>query len=270
MTGYDSYRGGTGTPLVLLHGVQASWRIWRPVLPYLEPYHEVYAPTLPGHRGGMPIAADRAGFAGFADVLQEQLDDAGIPDAHLAGNSLGAAVALEFARRGRARSVVAIAPPGGWRTSRDIDRVIRLIRTGRRLALRPTPRRLLRRPALRRQFLRVGFERGDRIPALEFDDMLQDLTECSCVEAVLSCARRDGTTASFQPRCPIRIAWPQYDRTIPYKRYGSGFAGLIPGSEIVMLPGVGHVPMYDDPALVAQSILHVTMSGAANAPTTHR
>src|SRR5574337_1572460 len=112
MTGYDSYRAGTGTPLVLLHGALGSWRVWRPVLPYLEPFHEVYAPTLPGHRGGMPLAADQAGFAGFADVLEAQLDEAGLAEVHLAGNSLGAAVALELARRGRARSVVAIAPPG--------------------------------------------------------------------------------------------------------------------------------------------------------------
>jgi NAD(P)-dependent dehydrogenase (short-subunit alcohol dehydrogenase family) len=102
MTGYGTYRAGTGTPLVLLHGAQASWRIWRPVLPYLEPFHEVYAPTLPGHRGGMPIAADQAGFTGFADALEAQLDEAGLPQAHLAGNSLGGAVALELGQKGQA------------------------------------------------------------------------------------------------------------------------------------------------------------------------
>src|ERR1700733_14259542 len=43
-----SHRGGTGTPLLLLHGIGAIWRVWSPVLPHLEPHHDVIAPPLPG------------------------------------------------------------------------------------------------------------------------------------------------------------------------------------------------------------------------------
>jgi NAD(P)-dependent dehydrogenase (short-subunit alcohol dehydrogenase family) len=50
----------------------------------------------------MPIAADQAGFTGFADALEAQLDEAGLPQAHLAGNSLGGAVALELGQKGQA------------------------------------------------------------------------------------------------------------------------------------------------------------------------
>ena len=46
------HRGGTGTPLVLLHGFTDTWRTWKPVLPALEEHHDVFAPTLPGHHGG--------------------------------------------------------------------------------------------------------------------------------------------------------------------------------------------------------------------------
>src|SRR5947209_14648532 len=42
------------------------------------------------------------------------MDAAGFETAHLAGNSLGGYVALKLAERGRARSVVALAPAGGW------------------------------------------------------------------------------------------------------------------------------------------------------------
>ena len=42
------------------------------------------------------------------------MDDAGFATAHLVGNSLGGYVALQLAARGRARSVVALAPAGGW------------------------------------------------------------------------------------------------------------------------------------------------------------
>ena len=44
-----------------------------------------------------------------------------------------------------------------------------------------------------------------------------------------------------------------------------GFIDLVPGAEMVMLPGVGHVPMYDDPRHVADSILHVTTAADAAA-----
>src|SRR5258708_5522102 len=51
-----SYAGGAGTPLVLLHGVGGTWRVWRPVLPLLERCHAVFAPTLPGHCGAERLA----------------------------------------------------------------------------------------------------------------------------------------------------------------------------------------------------------------------
>src|SRR6202048_3443372 len=49
-----SHRAGTGTPLLLLHGIGAIWRVWSPVLPYLEPHHDVIVPALAGHGGGAP------------------------------------------------------------------------------------------------------------------------------------------------------------------------------------------------------------------------
>lgn len=118
--------------------------------------------------------------------------------------------------------------------------------------------RLLRRPAIRRQLMRAGMRHAERIPLTDWNDMIQDLAGCNVSEAITACARRDGTMASFEPSCPIRIAWPQHDRLIPYPRYRVAFAELIPGAEIIMLPGVGHAAMYDDPALVAQAIMHVT------------
>ena len=42
------------------------------------------------------------------------MDEAGFETAHIVGNSLGGYVALQLAARGRARTVVALAPAGGW------------------------------------------------------------------------------------------------------------------------------------------------------------
>jgi pimeloyl-ACP methyl ester carboxylesterase len=47
-----SHRGGSGPPLVCLHGFLDTWRTWELVLPALERHHDVLAPTLAGHAGG--------------------------------------------------------------------------------------------------------------------------------------------------------------------------------------------------------------------------
>src|SRR5205085_10363993 len=108
-----SHRGGSGTPLVCLHGFADTWRVWELVLPALERRHDVLAPTLAGHAGGPPL--DRAvDDAVIADAIERAMDAAGFETAHIAGNSLGGFVALQLAARGRARSVVAFAPAGGW------------------------------------------------------------------------------------------------------------------------------------------------------------
>src|SRR4051794_22579991 len=115
------YRAGEGEPLVLIHGFTATWRCWLPVLAELVPRFEVIAPTLHGHDGGSPLPpSDHPHSIGrAADFLEQHLDELGVGTAHLAGNSLGGALALELAKRGRARSVVGISPAGGLRPGDD-------------------------------------------------------------------------------------------------------------------------------------------------------
>ena len=83
-----SHRGGSGPPLVCLHGFTDTWRTWELVLPALERHHDVLAPTLPGHAGGPALPGElHAGV--LADAVERAMDDAGFATAHLAGNSLG-------------------------------------------------------------------------------------------------------------------------------------------------------------------------------------
>ena len=109
-----SHRGGEGPPLLLLHGFTDTWRTWEPVLPTLERRFEVLAATLTGHAGGPPFVAGAASDEALVDALEAELDALGWEAPAIAGNSLGGYVALKLAERGRARSVVAIAPAGGW------------------------------------------------------------------------------------------------------------------------------------------------------------
>src|SRR3954469_16024028 len=101
--------------MLLLHGFTATWRAWDLVMPALERRHDVLAPTLPGHAGGPPLAGE-VGAEAILDAVERAMDDAGFDTAHVVGNSLGGYVALRLAARGRARTVVALAPAGGWAT----------------------------------------------------------------------------------------------------------------------------------------------------------
>src|SRR3954469_7557553 len=108
-----SHRGGSGPPLLLLHGFTDTWRTWELVLPALEREHDVLAVTLAGHAGG-PAINGTLNEDLLTDAVEQAMDDAGFETAHIAGNSLGGYLALQLAARGRARSVVALAPGGGW------------------------------------------------------------------------------------------------------------------------------------------------------------
>ena len=108
-----NHRGGSGPPLVLVHGITDTWRTWELVIPALERRHDVLAVTLAGHAGGPPLP-DELTDATLADGVEAAMDAAGWGIADIAGNSLGGFIALQLAQRGRARSVVALATAGGW------------------------------------------------------------------------------------------------------------------------------------------------------------
>src|SRR5947199_3647465 len=96
-TGFtSSYRGGSGTSVVCLHGFMDTWRSWELVLPTLEREHDVLALTLPGHAGGPPLDGSISTDA-FVDAVEEALDAAGLTIPHVVGNSLGGYVALQLA-----------------------------------------------------------------------------------------------------------------------------------------------------------------------------
>src|SRR4051812_22024434 len=102
-------------PLVLIHGFSGTAGIWEPILPALREHHDVTAVTLLGHCGGEPFPAGvQPSLAAAAHGVERDMDAAGLERAHIVGNSLGGWLALELAHRGRALSVVALSPAGGW------------------------------------------------------------------------------------------------------------------------------------------------------------
>ena len=100
-------RQGDGEPLVLLHGIFQADRVWRHVVPPLAEHYDVIAPMGFGHGGRVPDKRPTT-FEDWVDDSEQILDELGLDKPHLAGNSSGGWVALELARRGRAKTVCAI------------------------------------------------------------------------------------------------------------------------------------------------------------------
>ena len=256
------FRGGHGSPLVLLHGATMSWRAWKPVLPFLVGRHDVFAPTLAGHRGGPSLKPGAApGITAIADVLCDQLDEAGIETAHLVGNSLGGWVAFELARRGRARSVVGISPAGTWTARRDLLRLLMLFRLGAMASSNPYLSALSRYSFTRRLALGRCYAHPERLSQEDVEGAIADMEECPMLTALFSGEGNLHQMTDFDVAlCPVKVAWAERDRVIPFNRYGRPMQSLVRGAEFVMLPRVGHIPMSDDPRLIARTVLEMTTS----------
>jgi pimeloyl-ACP methyl ester carboxylesterase len=255
------YRAGEGEPVVLLHGFTGHWRHWKPVLADLVARYEVIAPTLSGHNGGpaYPSGMDLEKVADAGDSLESHLDELGIGTAHFVGNSMGGALALELAKRGRARSVVAISPGGGWelggpepeRIARFFARQMRMVRASRK----QIPR-LMRRPGTRRLAMRDIMRHGELISPADAVDMSLDPLACTVVNDVLASLRagRGHVEDLDQVGAPTLIAWGELDRILPVATCSARFKREIPNLEFRVLPRVGHVPMWDDTRLVVRTI----------------
>lgn len=255
------YRAGSGEPLLLLHGFTGTWHHWRPVLSELVARYEVIAPTLAGHDGGPPFPiSGPLTLRDATDALEGHLGELGVDTAHIVGNSLGGALALELAKRGRARSVVALAPAGGWtegdgeaqRLGRFFKRQIRITR-----ALAPYLATIMRRPGTRHLALRDAMRHGELVAPAHAVDFARAVTRCAVNERAIDALRADRDLSLRDLDrivCPVLLASPQFDRILPAERHAPRLRREIPGVQSRMLDGCGHVPMWDDTQLVVQTI----------------
>jgi pimeloyl-ACP methyl ester carboxylesterase len=259
-------------PLLLIHGFTDTGRTWTPVIPFLEPHHELLVPTLTGHSGGPPLPQDMSDpLATMADGLETVLDEAGHDKAHVAGNSLGGWLAFELAHRGRALSVVAISPGMGWdteqapaRTRRQFEIAHRLGRFGAKHA-----EFLARRPGLRKLVFRDLVAHPERLRPSTAYDLIAGNAECTMFDAYFAHMDAGDYRGKWQDDLgvPTRIAWGRRDRTLPYKSSSGWYRQALPDAEWVELPDCGHLAQHDDPGLVARTILEVTTARAPAAVT---
>jgi pimeloyl-ACP methyl ester carboxylesterase len=263
MGGLTRHRGGSGPPLLLLHGLGLTWRSWIPVLDALQTHHDVIAIDLPGFGASPPLAGSaRPTPAALAAAVDAELDGLGLRTPAIVGNSLGGWIALELAGRGRAHRVVAISPSGlevpperGYVIAMNELMRLRARLTapfGRRMTA-PLPTRIALLGGLRSRPWRVPADEGaDELRSFGRSPAFQQ-TLWSTVGAHASLGLRDIDV-------PVRVVFGTADLMLGAFT-APRYAAAIPGADLVALRGLGHVPMNDDAAAVAATIVEFTTAG---------
>jgi pimeloyl-ACP methyl ester carboxylesterase len=248
---------GGGEPLLLIHGLGGTRSIWEPVIGLLEPERQAIAIDMPGFGEAEPLPpAAEPTAANLARALHEQCAERGIERPHVAGNSLGGWVALEMGRFGWAASVTALSPAGLW--PRPLGEPAG---GGARMLLRGSPWIKLARPLIAPALLlpatrRLAFQsiavHPERIPAAAAQQLVLGWLDGEGYDGANRAMRAHVFDPSGYPEdVPVTIAWGERDRLVgPPKRERRPV-----GARFVVLPGVGHTPTWDDPELVARTLL---------------
>jgi pimeloyl-ACP methyl ester carboxylesterase len=249
-----------GDPLLLIHGLGLSRRSWKPVLPILTRVHDVLAIDVPGF-GTSPSLHDRTPtVAALTDAIEAELDRTGLDRVHVAGNSLGGWIALELARRGRARSAVALSPSGLEAPAERLYVVaMNEMMRARSLVGAPAATLLAANPASRSVMLGGLHGRPWRVPAHDAAAEVKDFATARGFHSTLySTTGSNAPTGLSEIRVPVRICFGTEDAMLGALT-APRFAAAIPGAQLIPLAGCGHVPMADSPGLVAEAITDLTL-----------
>jgi pimeloyl-ACP methyl ester carboxylesterase len=248
-------RMGSGPSLVLLHGVGHRRQAWGAVLDRLAPHRDVILVDLPGHGESPPLDQRRPIVDALLGPVTELLGELGVERPHVAGNSLGGRLALEAAAAGWAASATGLSPAGFWRTEREKTQARAIFKAmeAAGVPLRRFGPALSRHTAGRAVLYGAIVSRPSRMPAEQaLGDMTAFLAARDALHAVL--ADLTSFTGQVPEQIPVTIAWGTKDRLLlpPQVLVAKD---LLPRARIRPLPGCGHVPMTDDPALVADVLL---------------
>ena len=254
--------GGTGEPVVLLHGIFAEKDHWVDFARPLTPGYRVIAPDLPGF--GESGRHDNEAYDYPAQVkrLGALLDALGLERVHLAGNSMGGTIAVLFALQHpeRVASVALIGSPHGIRIPRE-STMDRLMATGQAPLVARTPEQFEQMLGLvfaQRPFLPWPVLRASRDSALAQADSNQRIWQQQLAHRYLLDARIDAL------RTPTFVLWGGADAVFDVAG-AEVLRQRLPAAQVQVLPGVGHLPMMEAPRESAEAYLRFLRGGQAPA-----
>jgi pimeloyl-ACP methyl ester carboxylesterase len=260
-------RHGSGDPLVLVHGVTHRRQAWYPVLDELAEQREVILVDLPGHGQSSPLVTDGRPVA---EVLREQfkqfLTEQDLDRPHIAGNSLGGLVALVAGAEGDARTVTALSPAGFWRSRAQFAYTRQIFLRACAMSERLGDRAQLLAHTRGGRSVMYGLltaHPGRVSPDQALGDVRGFMYARPALRILLNAA--ESFDREIPSDVPVTIAWAARDLVLP--PWQAEIAKqMFPLGEHIMMRGVGHVPMTDDPSVVARILLRGSAPVASIAP----
>lgn len=247
-------------PLVLLHGLAERCQVFDWLAPRLAPQLRLAAIDLPGFGASPALPGGGFDLGEVCRRVEAAIGELGLVRPALLGHSLGGGVAVRYAaeRPGAVRALTLIAPAGLIATGavRSSWRRPRRHALGR-LLIRAAAPFIASRPGLRRRaFARVV---GD--PATLDRALAHELLMGAAMGRSTPAAGIEIVYAGLRDRIdaltlPALVVWGESDRVVA-PRYAAQLRDALPNGRLLLLPGIGHVPMCEAPELVASAVLQL-------------
>jgi pimeloyl-ACP methyl ester carboxylesterase len=247
--------GGSGPPLLLIHGIGDSSATWHTVLSALARKHLVIAPDLLGHGMSAKPRADYS-VAAYANGMRDLLGVLGIDRVTLVGHSLGGGVAMQFAYQfpERTERMVLVSSGGAGRGVSPLLRAATLPGASALLAALRLPGARLAVSAgvgvLERMDTGLGVDAGDLRRVV---DALPDArARAAFIRTLRAVVDWRGQVVTMLDRCylargmPTMLMWGTRDSVLPLGHAYQARAAM-PGSRLEIFAGAGHFPFHSDP-----------------------
>jgi pimeloyl-ACP methyl ester carboxylesterase len=240
-------RVGVGPPLVFVHGAAGDGRMWQPQLDALADEFTVVAWDEPGAGRSSDVPAD-FGVADYANSLATLIEALALGPAHVAGLSWGGTVAQELYREhpGLVATLILADSYAGWKGSLREEEVRARIAGALEM---------LAAPAEEFDPTLPGLFAGD--PPAEFVPLLRDIASAVRPESL----RRQLALMAETDQCdllpriavPTLLIWGELDARSPVS-VARQLEQAIPDTELVVIPGCGHVSNLEQPDRFSQAV----------------
>lgn len=235
--------------LVLLHGSNASLQTWEPWVGRLGGAYRVISLDQIGHGLTGPNPTGDYTSAAFVDTLDKTLTKLGVDRFALAGNSMGGWIAWNYALAHPDKLtglilVDASGPPEARPTALPIG--FRIARTPgiNRLARVITPRSMVEKSVHQSMSNQAVIE--DKMIDRYWELLLYPGNREATARRFATPRNEADPKALGALKVPTLILWGAEDKLIPLSA-GQWFAKAIPGSRLIVYPGIGHIPMEEAP-----------------------
>jgi pimeloyl-ACP methyl ester carboxylesterase len=263
---------GSGEAILLLHGILGSSQTWRAVIGPLARNYRVVAPDLLGHGNSTKPRCDYS-LGALSVLVRDILDQLGIARATIVGHSLGGGIAMQFVYQ-HPEYVQRLVLIGSGGLGPDVGLLLRAASLpGAELVLPVIAARRVLAPGDRvfSWLRKAGVEapRGEEMWR-HYSSLSDGPTRQAFLRTLRSVVDHRGQAVSALSRLnsrtdfPVMAIWGEKDSMIPVQ-HAYAAKEVRPDVRLEVLPGVGHFPHAERPALVAELIDHFISTGRAAA-----